>query len=110
MNNLRKIPLSKIPNQKFRVVLGGQNCTIHIYQRGDHLYIDLAVDTNTIMAGAICTVNSNLVQYESIHFDGCLFFIDKTGCDEDPNYEEFNARFALMYYPGAKGAANGIVS
>lgn len=100
MHKLRKIPLSQIPNQKFRVVLGGQNCTVKLYQRGDHLYMDLAVNANVVMSGAICMANTNIVQYESIHFSGCLFFIDKTGYDEAPNYKEFNTRFALMFHPG----------
>lgn len=103
MSKLYKIPLSQIPNQKFRVILGGQNCTIHLYLKGKRLYMDLFVDSTTIMTGAPCLIGINLVQYKHINFAGCLFFIDKTGCAADPVYTEFNTRFALFYVPEGVG-------
>ena len=49
-----KIPLDAIPNQTFNITLNEQNCTIHLYQRGEYMYMDLAVDGNTIRQGMIC--------------------------------------------------------
>lgn len=41
---MMRIPLSNIPNQRFSVVLDGQNCTISLKQNGGALYLSLAVD------------------------------------------------------------------
>lgn len=100
IRNLQKIPLAQTPNQKIRVVLDGQNCTIHLYQRGAYLYMDLTVDENAVMYGALCIVSGDLVQYKSQYFTGHLFFIDKTGHKEMPSYEALNDRFVLLYHPG----------
>lgn len=91
------IPLSQFPSQKFRVVLGGQNCIVSIYQRGDFMYMDLAVNKNTIMTGAICLSGIRLIQYRDINFRGNLYFVDLNGGTGVPNFKEFNSRFALLY-------------
>lgn len=51
---MKKIPLQAIPNQRFNVVLNDQNCTIHLYQKGNYMYMDFTADGAEIRTGAIC--------------------------------------------------------
>ena len=95
-----KIPLKSIPNQKFTIVLAGQNCTIHLYQRAEYLYMDLTVDGNEIRRGAICLPEISVPAYESPNFKGILFFIDMYGRGGVPNYAELNSRYLLFFDEG----------
>lgn len=74
---MQVIPLQQIPNQEFNIVLNGQNCTIHLYQKGDYMYLDLTCD-GTIGEGqeVICLTAMDLVQYPTPYFSGTLFFAD----------------------------------
>lgn len=92
-----KIPLQAIPNQQFQVVLDGQNCTLHIYQRGDFLYMDVECEGAEIRTGAICLPDISLTNYDSADFSGMLFFIDTLGKGAVPTYEELGDRFILCY-------------
>lgn len=92
-----KIPTKNIPNQRFTVVLNKQNCTIHLYQRGDYLYMDLNVNRVEIRRGAICLPGISVPAYESPNFNGILFFVDMSGRNGIPNYSELNSRFILFY-------------
>lgn len=95
-----KIPLQAIPNQQFQVVLDDQNCTIHLYQRGDYMYMDLSVDGEEIRRGCICLPKINIPAYENPNFSGLLFFVDMDGKDGAPYYEELNDRYVLFYDEG----------
>lgn len=93
-----QIPLQAIPAQRLNVVLDDQNCTIALYQRGRSLYMDLAVDSDTICNGAICRNGASIVQSPSLHFDGTLHFFDTLG-NEDPQYSKLDTRWILLYVP-----------
>lgn len=95
-----EIPLDTIPNQQFNIVLGGQNCTIHLYQRGDYLYMDLSVDGNVVRNGMLCLVNTLLTNYRLLRFSGYLFFIDTYNQGGIPNYKELDTRYILVYEEG----------
>lgn len=92
-----KIPLRAIPNQKTRVTIGGQNCTIHLYQRGDYLFMDIAVDGVDIRKGAICLEGNNIIAFKTPNFSGYLFFVDMTGRYGIPEYTGLNDRYKLFY-------------
>ena len=49
-----QIPLEQIPNQEFEIILNNQDCTIHLFLRGDYLYLDLMLDNESVFYGAIC--------------------------------------------------------
>lgn len=100
------IPLSAIPNQKFNIVLDDQNCTIHLYQRGDYLYMDLAVDGQTIRNGMICLVDISLLAYPVIGFDGMLYFADTAQAGGVPNYEQLGSRYVLFFSPASEMRAD----
>ena len=50
---MQVIPLDITPNQSFNIILGEYNCVLHLYQRGDYLYLDLTADSIAIRQGAI---------------------------------------------------------
>ena len=66
---MQVIPLQAIPNQRFNIVLNDQNCTLHLYQRRDYMFLDLSVDNVVIRQGMICLVNINLL-FLSTHPQG----------------------------------------
>ena len=92
-----KIPLKAIPNQQLAVVLGDYNCILHVYQRGDFLYMDLTANGTRIRQGLICLVDVRLPNYDSPDFSGVLFFVDMQGRGGTPNYAELGARYILCY-------------
>lgn len=95
------VPTQAIPNQRFQVVLNGQNCTIHLYQKGKYMYIDLTCNGTVIREGAICLPNINLMNYPTPYFSGLLFFTDNTDHDQPPYYAELNKRYFLCFDDGA---------
>lgn len=99
MTNMRVIPLKNIPNQKFAVVLEGQNCILHLFQRKENLYMDLICNHMEIINGAICQVDKNIVVNPTPYFSGMLFFTDLSGGRRKPNYAELNSRFVLCFSP-----------
>lgn len=97
---MQQIPLEATPNQRFSVVLGGQDCTIDLYARGSgdatRLYCDLAVSGVQIWSGTLCHNLVDLKSFPSRLFSGALWFVDTRG-DSDPVWEELGERYALLY-------------
>lgn len=95
-----KIPLSPLPNQEFMIVLGKHNCTINLYQRGDHMYLDLFVANQAIEQGALVRPKASLITVSTALFTGQLRIIDKERDpleQEEPNYLGLGSRFELYY-------------
>lgn len=99
MSEMLIVPISAIPAQRFQVVLNNQNCTITIKKRGEHCYFSLVANGYDIADNVICLSGNSLVPYNTTHFVGTLFFIDKNGYYDTPRYEQFNTRFKLCYVP-----------
>ena len=98
---IRILETQAIPNQRFNVVLGEQNCTIHLYQRGEYMYMDFACNGEMLRQGAICLVNIDVLQYPTPFFEGMLFFTDTTDHDGIPVFTELGTRYLLCYDDGA---------
>jgi hypothetical protein len=97
------IPLRPVPNQTLQVQLGGQNCTLNIYQYAYGLFMTVYVGDTLIIAGVICENMNRIVRSLYLGFDGDLTFIDQQGTD-DPIYTGFgdqSARFQLLYIPAS---------
>lgn len=94
---MQVIPLETVPNQSFNIVLGEYNCIVHLYQRGDYLYMDLTADSVVIRQGAICLTDINLLNYANMNFSGILFFTDLAGLHGTPNYKELGSRYVLFF-------------
>jgi hypothetical protein len=75
------VPTQAIPNQVLQVVLGGQACTIHIYQKSTGLYLDLSVNDALIIGGVLCLVGVKLVRSDYLGFAGDLAFFDTRPAD-----------------------------
>ena len=93
---MQEIPLEKVPNQQFEVILNNQNCTIKLYQRADKMYMDLEVDDVPVFYGSICEDKNIIMQYENNLFKGNLIFVDILA-SSDPNYSELSTRYKLLY-------------
>lgn len=104
-----KIPLKRVPSQKLRVVLGGQNCTINLYYRFGNTYMDLVVGNSVVINGAICRNRSSVVNVANHVFAGALYFLDLLG-DSDPNYKLFNDRYILLYVSADESTPRGLLA
>lgn len=93
---MQSIPLQPVPSQSTKVVLGGQNCQILIYQKPQGVFVDINADGVDISVGTIARDAVPLVCREYSGFAGNLLFIDSQG-SEDPNYSGLGARFDLVY-------------
>lgn len=97
---IQKIPVKAIPNQRFNIVLNDQNCTVHLYQRGEYLYLDFIANERTIRTGTICLTDISLLQYPTPYFMGFLFFVDTKRMHKVPTFDELGTRFILCYSDG----------
>jgi hypothetical protein len=92
------INLSPIPSQSFKVVLSGQDCEVSLYLRGEHFFLDLVVDGQTVQTGAIVNEGASIISAPNAIFSGSLAIVDMLG-DEEPQYAELGTRWVMAYYP-----------
>lgn len=90
------IQLTQIPNQEIETVLDGQYCTISVYWRQDHLYLDLAVNGEMLVEGKICQNGANVLQTKLRGFKGSLHFFDMDG-ENIPVWDKLNSRYVFVY-------------
>ena len=93
---MKKIPISPIPAQTFKIKLSDQNCVIRIYYRFGSTYMDLIVNGTVVCTGAICRDRQNIVQIANNAFVGQLLFVDMLGAS-DPLYSGFGERWRLFF-------------
>lgn len=94
------IPLSQVANQVFNVMLDGQYCTIGLYSRNGHLFMNLSVDDTNVFANSLCVNMNSVAQFNTHLFKGMLMFFDTLGRSA-PHYSELGTRFILYYYTEA---------
>ncbi len=93
------VPLIAINNQELQIVLDEQNCTIHLYQLGDYFYLDLYIDDDPVVMGAIVQPKCGIIQSPSI-FRGQLYMIDNQNASdrqELPYVDGLGDRFEMVY-------------
>lgn len=93
---MQQIPLQPIPSQSTKVVLGGQNCQLLVYQKPQGVFVDINADGVDIVVGVIARDAVPLVCQDYMGFIGNLLFIDTQG-SSDPSYEGLGSRFNLVY-------------
>jgi len=93
---MQTVPLQPVPSQSTKVVLGGQNCQILVYQKPQGVFVDINADGVDISVGTIARDAVPLVSREYAGFSGNLLFIDSQGSD-DPSYSGLGDRFAMVY-------------
>ena len=93
---MQAIPLQPVASQSVKVVLGGQNCQILVYQKPQGVFVDVAVNGADVAVATIARDAVPLVCREYAGFAGNLLFIDSQGSD-DPSYEGLGDRWTLVY-------------
>ena len=93
------VPVAALPSQTLNVTLGGQRCTLNLYQKGPSLYLDLYIAGRPLATTVLCRDRVRLVRYAYLGFVGELVFIDAQG-QSDPTYAQLGSRFMLVYYAG----------
>lgn len=94
------IPIQATPSQQLNVVLGGQNCSISIYQKSAGLYVDLTADGVPVFMGRIARDGVPMIIQSCKCFVGNLMFID-TQDSSDPEYVGLGDRYELVYLESA---------
>jgi hypothetical protein len=93
---LSLIPLAAMPDQSLQVSLGGQNCTLRVYQKRTGLYVDIYVNNAPLAYGVRAFNMNKLVRNGYLGFVGDLYFYDTKGAAE-PRYSLLGTRFVLLY-------------
>ena len=78
---MQTVPLQPVPSQSTKVVLGGQNCQILVYQKPQGVFVDITADDVEIIVGTIARDIAPLVSRGYTGFIGNLLFIDTQGSD-----------------------------
>ncbi|BBG30366.1 phage baseplate plug family protein [Zymobacter palmae] len=94
--NVQIIPLQQAPSQQFSINLNNQSCTIKVHQRDGHVYVDLYVNGEAVVLGALARDRVGLTRHAYLTFNGELLFVDTRERD-DPRYTDFSARWSLLY-------------
>ena len=70
---MQSIPLQPVPSQSTKVVLGGQNCQLLVYQKPQGVFVDINADGVDIVVGIIGRDAVPLVCREYTGFIGNIF-------------------------------------
>lgn len=95
---MQAIPLSKLANQTFNIILDNQYCTITLRWKEDRIYLDLSIGTRVIRQGMVCENRTNILQSRSPYFKGTLHFWDIDG-NRPPEWSKLDSRYFLVFYP-----------
>lgn len=90
------IPLAAIASQTLKVVLAQQSCVLNVYQKSTGLFMDVALEGETILAGVLCRDRVRCVRQAYLGFVGDLAFMDTQGT-EDASFQGLGSRWVLMY-------------
>ena len=103
------VPLTANPSQTLACPLGGQNCSINVYQKISGLYLDLYVDGALIIGGVLCENANRIVRDAYLGFVGDLAFFDTQGSD-NPVFTGLGARWQLVYLSEAELMTYGLAA
>ena len=93
---VQQIPLKAVASQVMSVQLGGQLCTIAVYQKSTGLYADLSVSDAPVVTGVVCEDRNPLVRGVYLGFVGDLYFVDTQGTT-DPQYLGLADRYQFLW-------------
>jgi hypothetical protein len=100
---MQTIPLQPVPTQATKVVLGGQNVQLLIYQKPQGVFVDINADGTDIVVGVIARDAVPLMCRDYLGFIGNLLFVDTQG-NSDPSYDGLGSRFSLVYLTAEENA------
>jgi len=90
------VPVQPLPSQVISVQLGGQNCTLAIYQTSYAVFMDVYVSGVLLDGGRICQNLRRVIRDAYVGFVGDLAFSDTAG-SSDPYYTGLGSRYVLIY-------------
>lgn len=93
---MNTVPLLATPSQTLNVTLGGQACTIAVYQKSTGVFLDLSIAGAIKMSCVICRDRVRLAREAYVGLVGDLCFVDTQGAS-DPDYTGFGSRYLLVY-------------
>ena len=91
-----QIPLQSVPSQIVKIVLGGQNVQIAVYQKDEGIFVDVNSGGTDIVIAVLAHNGVPIVCREYTGFLGNLMFIDTQG-ESDPAYAGIGSRYQLIY-------------
>jgi hypothetical protein len=94
---MKTIPIVDTFSQIVRVQLGEQSCRINLRQNSTGFYMDLFVNEQAIVLGAICVNRTRVVRDAYLGFKGDLAMVDMDG-NADPSSPGLGTRFLLCYF------------
>ena len=98
-----EIPLTSSPDQELQIDLGGQACTIRVFERAGFMYMDLTVRRTKILKGALCQPTTPVIPETITGFSGQFYVIDgmaaTAGSQESPAFAEWGTRYKLYCIP-----------
>ncbi len=93
---MKVVPISPVASQTLSVTLGGQSCSLAIYQKSTGLFLDLAVAKVPLMTCVLCHDRVRLIRQPYLGLIGDLCFVDTQGSN-DPVYTDLGTRYLLVY-------------
>lgn len=98
------VPLADRASQSLDIQLGGQECTIALYQKSTGMFCDVSVAGVLVIGGVLCLDGNRIVRDPYLGFPGDLVFVDTRG-KSDPTSPGLGSRFLLQYMSTAEVAA-----
>lgn len=101
------VPVQSTPNQTLQCQVGGQACTLNVYQLAFGLFMDVYLGSALIIAGVICLNATLIVRSVYLGFSGDFEWLDTENLTNptDPIYTGLGARYQLVYLSAAEIAA-----
>lgn len=90
------IPLQPLADQTVQVYLGGQNCTLRVYQRRYGLFVDFYRANTLVRTGMEALNLVKIIRDGYLGVIGNLYFFDTQG-HEDPTFEGLGGRFVFLF-------------
>lgn len=90
------IPLNAETSQETRCTLAGLPCRFWIRQLSTGLYLDLWVNNQRLLSGAICLDRVDIIRNPASPLSGTLMVVDQQGT-QDPTYDGLGSRFLLQF-------------
>ncbi|GBR71014.1 phage baseplate plug family protein [Gluconobacter kanchanaburiensis] len=94
--NAVQIPLAATASQTLNVVLNQQLVRLDVYQRSTGLFMDIWLNDERIVAGAICQNLNPVVHTDYLGLGGDFVFVDTQGSD-NPTYDGLGGRYVLTF-------------
>jgi hypothetical protein len=91
------VPTKPLASQILAIQLGGQNCSLNIYQTAYGLFMDVNSNGALIIGGVICQNLNRIIRDAYLGFIGDFAWIDNSGLGGDPVFNGLGSTYSLVY-------------